>query len=450
MVDIAEGCAPAALIQAFVGTDSYLGILLVKQDGKWQELARGMGLSLLSATTNGYSDLAAIFRTDDAALTEACGSGERVQEAQIIKWDGQQYRQQKSFNSCKNASDWTELQSQLVDLSGDYQKPRFCADRRIAFSIRAGVEVFAGTSDVSWCGEDAPLVIVADDEAFFSGADFQNIVRQVGTQVLPDECPSARRVLLTGVAKASRETVYSGYAEKSTDWLIVTTKTEVEQSRSMPVVRLKLVVLWDGTAAAWTKITVKSDAVSELSSRVTRELGEIGPGFVAIHEDVSPETGDVTFTKAFLGPTISALSDKKLTYRFREQRAGLFRGAYLLAVSPVGDFVWPFSLEVTAPGRIEETNGERTDDSTVRWNAEAANLRGADVWSVRSNGLSLIGLKKGSDLAGVSWLSPERAIVGVAAVLVLMLLASPLARRRARAWRFGAADQSKPPEQEDS
>ncbi len=380
-----------------------------------------------------------------------------------------------------------EVRSATDGSSGEAPADAFQQGRRIAFSERAGVEVFAEESGGDWCREQVSLRVLAKDEAFFSGPGFQRLVRQVGTRVLASECAAAQRAALTGVARSSKKTLFSGHAAKSEDWLIVSKAgmatedagTAIQRPRMGPPsmappaelsatpppapsaapavtsttrrldsgqspwetpfgkpsrVEATLNVSRDGTGTWKTEITVDPDFVSEFGPVLNRELETDIPKATGIHEETILEGGKRMFTVLLALPNVALPGDRRATYEFREEPAGLFRSKYLLSFGFVKDFTWPLSLEAVLPGSIEDTNGHETSDAKVRWESEAVKPGERTFWFAQSVGLSLTGITQGSNLGGVSWLSPERAVLG--SILLLMLAALAIGLQRSK-WTAG-------------
>ncbi len=89
------------------------------------------------------------------------------------------------------------------------------AEKRLAFSKSAGVEVFGVDN---WCKTDAAVKLKAE-KSFFDdkAADF---VPKIGAAVLPKECAQATSMEITGVNMAG-EVIYSGSASKASGWTLV-------------------------------------------------------------------------------------------------------------------------------------------------------------------------------------------------------------------------------------
>lgn len=88
--------------------------------------------------------------------------------------------------------------------------------KRIAYSAKEGVEVFADTVGGAWC-EDVPgLKLFANEETVFDPAPFKRLMAKIGA-VLQKECPRAKQVILDGYS--NNTLIYQGTASKENNWL---------------------------------------------------------------------------------------------------------------------------------------------------------------------------------------------------------------------------------------
>lgn len=71
-------------------------------------------------------------------------------------------------------------------------------DHKLAFSKRLGVEVWAMDLGQGWCIPELNLKVKAQNDAFFKGSDFQDLISLVGSRVLPKECPQAKSAIIHG------------------------------------------------------------------------------------------------------------------------------------------------------------------------------------------------------------------------------------------------------------
>jgi len=90
----------------------------------------------------------------------------------------------------------------------------------IAFSKRLGVEVFAEDDGSGWCGPRARLRVVARTAAVFQSAEFADLMRRTGHQVIEVRCGIAKEVLISGFAAGSNVVLYVGRAVKDEGWAV--------------------------------------------------------------------------------------------------------------------------------------------------------------------------------------------------------------------------------------
>ena len=107
------------------------------------------------------------------------------------------------------------------------QAPTFAASnasaaqgKQIAFSKRLGVEVFAEDDGSGWCGPRLRLRVVALTASFFQSAEFIDLMRQTGRQVIEARCGVAKEALINGVAAGSNVVLYTGRAVKGDGWAV--------------------------------------------------------------------------------------------------------------------------------------------------------------------------------------------------------------------------------------
>ena len=96
--------------------------------------------------------------------------------------------------------------------AGLVAKPAEASGKRLAYSQRLGAEIFAVGADTDWCREQVTVQIVADSKALFDRPDFESLVKSLGSKVLAAECPAARRLVISGVEKATGAVAWSGHA----------------------------------------------------------------------------------------------------------------------------------------------------------------------------------------------------------------------------------------------
>lgn len=93
--------------------------------------------------------------------------------------------------------------------------------KRLAFSQRLGVEIFAVGAD--WCGESIAVQVVADSKSLFERPEFGALLKSLGTRVLVNECPAAKKLSISGFEKGSAAAVWIGAAEGG-EWKPAQTK----------------------------------------------------------------------------------------------------------------------------------------------------------------------------------------------------------------------------------
>lgn len=87
--------------------------------------------------------------------------------------------------------------------------------KRIAFSAKAGVEVFAEASGGKWCEEILNLKIFAQDETAFGDKALEGLMAKVGL-VLKSECPAAGHAVIDGYSVNTL--VFQGSASSADKW----------------------------------------------------------------------------------------------------------------------------------------------------------------------------------------------------------------------------------------
>ena len=87
--------------------------------------------------------------------------------------------------------------------------------KRIAFSAKAGVEIFAEASGGKWCENILNLKIFAQDETAFADKPLTLLMAKVGL-VLNNECPSARHAVIDGYSKNTL--IFQGSASSADKW----------------------------------------------------------------------------------------------------------------------------------------------------------------------------------------------------------------------------------------
>lgn len=103
--------------------------------------------------------------------------------------------------------------------------PAFAADssdpsgghemKRIAYSSKLGVEVFAETTNGKWCANAVSLKVFAHDETAFDEALLTKLTEKVG-RVLESECPEVVMAVLDGYN--DNTLVYQGGASRAENW----------------------------------------------------------------------------------------------------------------------------------------------------------------------------------------------------------------------------------------
>ncbi len=87
--------------------------------------------------------------------------------------------------------------------------------KRIAYSAKAGVEVFAEASEGKWCEDILSLKIFAQDETVFEETALNALMAKV-EPVLNNECPSALQAVIDGYS--ANTLVYQGSASATDKW----------------------------------------------------------------------------------------------------------------------------------------------------------------------------------------------------------------------------------------
>jgi hypothetical protein len=92
--------------------------------------------------------------------------------------------------------------------------------KQMAFSKRLGVEVFAEDDGSGWCGPRLRLRVVAQTASVFQSAEFADLMRQTGRQVIEVRCGIAKEALISGFAAGSNVVLYAGRAVKGDGWAV--------------------------------------------------------------------------------------------------------------------------------------------------------------------------------------------------------------------------------------
>ena len=87
--------------------------------------------------------------------------------------------------------------------------------QRIAYSVKAGIEVFAEAENGKWCGDILGLKIFAQDESVFSDSALNALMAKVAI-VLNGECPEATQAVIDGYK--ANTLVYQGSAAAMDKW----------------------------------------------------------------------------------------------------------------------------------------------------------------------------------------------------------------------------------------
>lgn len=90
-----------------------------------------------------------------------------------------------------------------------------------------GVEVLAKMAGGNWCKPELDLMVIAEEEGFFSGGKFKALMNKLGL-VLAQECPTARTASIEGISDSTGQTAFKGTANSDSKWQPVE-KSVVEQ-----------------------------------------------------------------------------------------------------------------------------------------------------------------------------------------------------------------------------
>jgi hypothetical protein len=93
-------------------------------------------------------------------------------------------------------------------------------DTQIAYSRRLGVEVFVRDPGGGWCQRELTMRVVAKEASFFASADFADLVRKVGSEVIAKQCATAEKLLIAGFSQGSDEPRQRGHAIKADGWAV--------------------------------------------------------------------------------------------------------------------------------------------------------------------------------------------------------------------------------------
>ena len=88
---------------------------------------------------------------------------------------------------------------------------------RLAYSKKLGVEVLAKMAEGNWCKPELDLMVIAEEEGFFSGGKFKTLMNKLGL-VLAQECPTARTANIEGISDSTGQTAFQGTATSDSKW----------------------------------------------------------------------------------------------------------------------------------------------------------------------------------------------------------------------------------------
>ena len=141
--------------------------------------------------------------------------------------------------------------------------------KRIAFSAKAGVEVFAEASDGKWCEDILNLKIFAQDESAFSEKSLNTLMTKVGL-VLNSECPSSLHAIIDGYS--ANTLVFQGSASAADKWKpekgTLKVKIQQLQSAAIKTSRSSLPSKEETTPANKQKIIARIDSKTALEYRI--------------------------------------------------------------------------------------------------------------------------------------------------------------------------------------
>lgn len=139
--------------------------------------------------------------------------------------------------------------------------------KRIAFSAKAGVEVFAEASDGKWCEEILNLKIFAQDETAFGEKTLSTLMAKVGL-VLKKECPQAGHAVIDGYSVNTL--VFQGSASAADKWKPEkgTLKVKIQQLQSSAVKTPQPSVKDPTSGSEKQKIVARIDSATALEYRI--------------------------------------------------------------------------------------------------------------------------------------------------------------------------------------
>ncbi|MBR4125971.1 MAG: hypothetical protein IKR09_00135 [Alphaproteobacteria bacterium] len=139
--------------------------------------------------------------------------------------------------------------------------------KRVAFSAKSGVEVFAEASNGEWCQDILGLKIFASDESTFGEKSLGNLMSKVGL-VLNGECPAATHAIIDGYSLNTL--VFQGSASAADKWKPEkgTLKVKIRQLQSAATQKDGLSLTESKNTAGKQKIVARIDPQTALEYRI--------------------------------------------------------------------------------------------------------------------------------------------------------------------------------------
>jgi hypothetical protein len=139
--------------------------------------------------------------------------------------------------------------------------------KRIAYSSKAGVEIFAETTGGVWCEDILELKIFAHDETAFDVPLLTKLMSKVGL-VLEKECPAARQAILDGYN--NNTLVYQGAAARDDGWKPEKGTLKVK-IRQLQAAAARLSAGDDFSVEQWTPPSGRQKIIARVDSRTALE-----------------------------------------------------------------------------------------------------------------------------------------------------------------------------------
>ncbi|MBR1777682.1 MAG: hypothetical protein IJ752_03745 [Alphaproteobacteria bacterium] len=138
--------------------------------------------------------------------------------------------------------------------------------KRIAFSAKTGVEVFAEASAGKWCENILSLKIFAQDETVFSEKSLNALMTKVGL-VLNGECPESMHAIIDGYS--SNTLVFQGSASAADKWKPEkgTLKVKIQQLQAAAVKTSQN----DFSSKEWAPPANKQKIIAHIDSKTALE-----------------------------------------------------------------------------------------------------------------------------------------------------------------------------------